>query len=191
MKKRSSSKKTKEIISRIPDDFTLAVEDESIFVHDTLIRKMWTPEGKRPIVITTGSHKKTCIFGTITFDGRQLFRQYDTFDQYSFISYLRELKGKFHKPILFLDRAPQHCRSKIVKAYLEKNNDVMTVEYLPKGSSELSAVEEWRQGKYNLLVSKYYARFTNLKAAITNYYMTKRFNLNIVKYLMRESANLC
>ncbi len=69
---------------------------------------MWTPEGKRPIVITTGSHKKTCVFGTITFDGRQLFRQYDTFDQYSFISYLRELKGKFHKLILFLDRAPQH-----------------------------------------------------------------------------------
>jgi hypothetical protein len=101
------------------------------------------------------------------------------------------LKAKFHKLILFLDRAPQHCRSKRVKAYLEKNNDVMTVKYLPKGSSELSAVEEWRQGKYNLLVSKYYARFTNLKAAITNYYMTKRFNLNIVKYLMRESANLC
>ena len=153
---------------------------------------MWTPEGKRPIVITTGSHKKTCVFGTITFDGRQLFRQYDTFDQYSFISYLRELKGKFHKLILFLDRAPQHCRSKRVKAYLEKNNDVMTVEYLPRGSSELGAVEEcWRQGKDNLLVSKYYPSFTNLKAAITNYYRTKRFNLNIVKYLMRESVDLC
>ena len=101
---------------------------------------MWTPKGKRPIVITTGSHKKTCVFGTITLDGRQLFRQYDTFDQYSFISYLRELKAKFHKLILFLDRAPQHCRSKRVKAYLKKNNDVMTAEYLP--SSELNAIEE-------------------------------------------------
>jgi hypothetical protein len=48
----------------------------------------------------------------------------------------------------------------------------MTVEYLPRGSSELSAVEEcWRQGRDNLLVSKYYPRFTNLKAVITNYYM--------------------
>ena len=92
---------------------------------------MWTPEGKRPIVVTTGSHKKTCVFGTITFDGRQLFRQYDTFDQYSFISYLRELKGKFHKLILFLDRAPQHCRSKRVKAYLQKNNDPIFTFSLP------------------------------------------------------------
>ena len=61
---------------------------------------LWTSEGMRPIVITTGSHKKTCVFGTITFDGRQLFRQYDTFD---FISYLGEIKGKFHKLILFLE----------------------------------------------------------------------------------------
>jgi transposase len=68
----------------------------------------------------------------------------------------------------------------------------MKVEYLPKGSPEFSAVEEcWRQGKDDLLVSKYYPRFTNLKAAITGYYRTKRFNLNISKYLMKESANLC
>jgi hypothetical protein len=69
----------------------------------------------------------------------------------------------------------------------------MIVEYLPKGSPELSAVEECsRQGKDDLLVSKYYPRFAKLKtAAITNYYRTKRFNLNILKYLMRESTNLC
>ena len=51
------------------------VEDESIFVHDALIRRrMWTPKGIRPIVVTTGSHQKTYVFGTITLDGRQLFR---------------------------------------------------------------------------------------------------------------------
>ena len=169
------------------------VEDESIFVHDALIRRrMWTREGKRPIVVTTGSHQKTCVFCTITLDGRQLFRQYETFDQYSFISYLGQLKRRFHKLILFLDRAPQHCRSKRVRAYLERNNDLMKVEYLPKGSPEFSAVEEcWKEGKDDLLVSKYYPRFTNLKTAITNYYRTKRFDLNITKYLMRESTNLC
>ena len=143
----------------------------------------------------TGSHQKTCVFGTLTIHGKQLFRQYITFDQYSFISYLRELKRRFHKLILFLDRAPpQHCHSKRVRAYLERNDDdVMTVEYyLPKGSPEFSAVEKcWRQGKDDLVVSKYYPRFAKLKTAIKNYYRTKRFNLNIVKYLIRESTNLC
>ena len=155
---------------------------------------MWIPKGKRPIVTVTGSHQKTCIFGTLTIDGKQLFRQYKTFNQHSFIiSYLQELKRKFHKLILFLDRAPpQHCRSRRVKAYIERNSDTMIVEYLPKGSPELSAVEQfWRQGKDDLSVSKYYPRFTNLKTAITNYSRTKRFKLDIAKYLMRESANLC
>jgi transposase len=191
-RKETVKKKVEGIISRIPEGFTVAVEDESIFIHDILIRRMWTPEGKRPIVTVTGSHQKTCVFDTLTIDGKQLFRQYKTFDQDSFISYLRELKRKFHKLILFLDRAPQHCRSKRVKAYLERNNNLMIVEYLPKGSPDLSAVEEcWRQGKDDLLVSKYYPRFASLKDAITNYYRTKRFNLNILKYLMRESTNLC
>ena len=46
---------------------------------------MWTPEGIRPIVTVTGSHQRTCVFGTITIDGKQLFRQYDVFNQYVFL----------------------------------------------------------------------------------------------------------
>jgi ATP sulfurylase len=119
-RKETVQKKAKKIISAIPKDFTVAVvEDESIFVHDALIRRMWIPKGKRPIVPVTGSHQKTCILGTLTIHGKQLFRQYKTFDQHSFISYLQELKRKFHKLlILFLDRAPQHRRSQRVKAYI-------------------------------------------------------------------------
>jgi len=68
----------------------------------------------------------------------------------------------------------------------------MIVEYLPKGSPELTAVEQcWRQGKDDLLVSKYYPGFRNLKAAITDYNRTKGFKLDIAKYLMRGSENLC
>jgi hypothetical protein len=96
-----------EIISNIPEGFTVVVEDESIFVHDMLVRRKWTSEGMRPIVVTTGSHQKTCVFGTLCIDGRQFFRQYNTFNQYTFLEYLKELQSKFHKVILFLDRAPQ------------------------------------------------------------------------------------
>jgi hypothetical protein len=64
---RNIQRKTKKLTSHIPKDFMLAVEDKSIFIHDTLIRRrMWTPEGIRPIVTVTGSHQKTCVFGTIT-----------------------------------------------------------------------------------------------------------------------------
>ena len=107
-RERRVQKKTREIISNIPKDFTIAVVgDESIFVHDALARRrMWMPKGKRPIVVTTGSHQKTCVFGVLSIDvRRQLFRQYDTFDRYTFLDHLKKLQNKFHKVILFLDRA--------------------------------------------------------------------------------------
>jgi transposase len=187
-KERTVQKKTEKVISNIPMGFTVLVEDESIFIHDALVRRrMWVPEGKRPIVIMTGSHQKTCVFGALSIDGRQLFIQYDTFDRFTFLDYLKKLQNKFHKVILFLDRAAQHYRSIIVRKYFEKNKDILRVEWFPKGSPEFNAVEEcWRQGKDDLLVSKHYPKFHNLRNTIAKYYRTKRFHLDITKHLLRN-----
>lgn len=177
-----------DILWQTPEEFTIAVQDESIFVHDVLVRrKLWTSKGSRPIVTTTGSHEKTCVFGTLTSNGKQLFRQYYLFSQYTFLNYLEEIKKKLRgKVMLFTDRAPQH-RSKKVRKYLEENKDSLSIIYLPKGSPQFNAVEEcWRQGKHDLLVSKYYPSFTDLKSTIAKYYRTRRFNLDIVKYLLRN-----
>ena len=80
------------------------------------------------------------VFGTLAMDKRQLFRQYDAFDQYAFIDYLKRVQKKFGKVILFVERARQH-RSKNVQEYLEKNKDCIRLEYLPKGSPEFSAMQ--------------------------------------------------
>jgi hypothetical protein len=124
---------------------------------------------------------KDLCFGTLCIDGKQFFRQYDNFNQYSFLDYIKRLQRRFgnRKIVFFIDRAHQHCRSKTVRAYLkERNNMLKVVDF---------AVEEcWRQEKHDLLVSKYYPRFTDLKKAIAEYYRTKRFNLDIVKYISRS-----
>ena len=128
------------------------------------------------------------MFGTLTINCKQFFRQYHAFNEDVFLDYLKKLQKKIGKVIiLFIDRATQHYyRSRKVRSYLEQNKDVIRVTYFPKGSPEFNAVEEcWRQGKYDLLVSKYYPRFTDLMKAIAAYYRTKRFNLDIVKYLLR------
>jgi transposase len=157
-------------------------------VHDVIVRrKLWLPKGVRPVITTTGSHQKTCVFGTLTMEGKQLFRQYNFFNQDTFLDCLKQIKKRLGKVILFMftDRASQH-RSKKVIEYLEDNKDSLIIFYLPKGSPEFNAVEEcWRQGKYDLLVSKYYHRFTDLKSTISRYYRTRRFNLDVVKYLLR------
>ena len=125
------------------------------------------------------------MFGTLTMEGKQLFRQYDVFNQHSFLDYLKQVRKGLGKVIMFADRARQH-RSKKVQEYLEENKDAIRIVYLPKGSPEFNAVEEcWRQGKCDLLVSKYYPKFTDLKSTISRYYRTRRFNLDVVKYLLR------
>jgi transposase len=143
-------------------------------------------------VTITGSHQKTCVFGVLSTEGRKLFRQYDNFNEDTFLLYLKEIKRKFYRFIIFLDRAAQHYRSNKVRVYIEENKEDIRVEYLPKGSPEFNAIEEcWRQGKDDLLESQYYPKFHNLRAAISKYYRTKRFSLDITKYLFRESVNLC
>ena len=134
----------------------------------------------------TGSHEKTIIYGALSLDGKQFFRQHERFDSLSFIAYLEKVRKKFRKVIMIVDRASQH-RSKTVKEYLQRNMDTIKVEYFPVGSPEFNAVEEcWRQGKKNML-SNCYSNFSNVKRAISRYYRTKRFNLNIKKYLLRST----
>ena len=147
---------------------------------------MWTLDRVRPVVTMTGSHQKTCVFGTLCMDGRQFFRQYDSFNQYTFLDYLIQMQKKFGKLILFIDRARQHHRSTMVKEYMKQNKGILKVVYFPKGSPEFNAIEEcWRQGKYDLLVSRYYPKFEYFRRVIANYYRTRRFRLDIAKYLSR------
>jgi DDE superfamily endonuclease len=153
-----------------------------------LKKKKWISSDKRPLVTVTGSRKKTIVFGSLSIDGnKQLFLQYDKFNSSTFIDYLKQIKKRFvGKCIIFVDRATPHC-SKITKRFLAKNKDTIRLGYLPVGSPEFNAVVEecWRQGKYSIL-SCYYHTFDFLKDEISRYYRTRKFNLDIVKYLMRR-----
>jgi transposase len=150
-------------------------------------RKKWISAGKRPIVTITGSRKKTIVFGCLSLEGKQLFKQYDKFNSATFVDYLKQIQKRFvGKCIVFVDRAKPHC-SKITRKFLAANKDILRLEYLPVGSPEFNAVEEcWRQGKYYIL-SNYYSNFKNLKYTITRYYRTKRFQLDITKYISRST----
>ena len=169
-------------------DWTVLVQDESIFVYDYVIRrKKWiSTDKKRPIVTVTGSHKRTIVFGCLSLQDKQLFKQYDKFNSNTFVDYLKYIQKRFGKCIVFADRARPHC-SKTIRKFLSENKDTIRLEHFPVGCPEFNAVEEcWRQGKYYIL-SNYYSNFKNLKYTITRYYRTKRFQLDITKYLLRST----
>ena len=179
-------------VSRLEKDgFTVLMEDEAIFIHDVIVgRKYWSPVGHSISVPYTGSHRRIVTYGSITRDGRQFFRTYEKFDGPTFVQYLKDLHRHFGKVAVTADRAPQH-RSKLVREFLRNNKDVKMI-YLPKGSPYLNAMEEcWHQGKRVLLVSEYYKTFQDMRQAVSLYYRTVRFNLDLIKFASRKYETLC
>ncbi|MDY6965603.1 MAG: transposase, partial [Halobacteriota archaeon] len=150
---------------------------------DSVIRSVWAIKGSKPRVKITGSHKKTFIFGSLSLDGRQLFRQYSQMNTKIFLNYLKSLKRKFKKFIFFYDGAPWH-RTKEIIDFFEENRDCIIPIRFPKCSPEFSPLEEcWRQGRNDIIGPIVPHTFDELKRNISKYYRTKRFKLDMIKYL--------
>lgn len=179
----------RQLLQRLPRGFTVVCEDESIFIHDAVVKKVWAEKGRRPVCIVTGSHQRTCVFGAMSIEGKQLFRQYDVFNEDTFLHYLKIIHRKFTPCYLFLDRATPHRRSRKVLDYMEKHKDILRVKWFPTASPEFNATEEcWRQAENDLLASKYYPSFPNLKNTIAAYFRTRRFKLDMQKFLLTNRS---
>ena len=82
------------------------------------------------------------------------------FNQYTFLDYLKQIKKRLGKVILFTDGEQESINQEEgTKEYLKENNDLIKIFYLPKGSPEFNVVvdEFYRQGrKYDVLILEYY-----------------------------------
>jgi len=145
---------------------------------------VWAKRGSKPIVLTTGSHRRTCLFGTVSLDRKQLFRQHDTVNGENFLVYVRELKRRFGAFLLFLDKSAPHHRDERVRRWLRKNRYSVKVRWFPTARPELNPVEEcWNLLKDELIANKLYPTFEEMKRAIGERMRTKRFRLNMINYL--------
>jgi hypothetical protein len=149
------------------------------------VRRVWIEESCRPLVTVTGSHRNFCMFGAISLDGKQLFREYDRFNEYTFYEYLKQIHYRFPKCYLFLDKATPHYKSQKVRQYFNKHKDDLIPIWVPTASPEFMMLEEcWNISKNHLLVLSYSASFANFRKRIGRYFRTKHFNLNMRNYLI-------
>ena len=173
------------------DGFIPVMGDEAFFIHDTVSgRKYWSPRGKRIAVPYTGSHKKVTVYGAIAKDGKQFFRTYDRVRRAYLYRVSQGDAEAFWKGSGSSGQGLSASR-KICQGIAAGKQDIKII-YLPKGSPYLNAVEEcWHQGKRVLLVSEYYKTFTDMCSAISTYYRTARFTLDILKFANRKAALFC
>ena len=87
--KKQFKKRAQKILDCLPKDFTVVSLDESFFFFDSLVRKVWIYKDSRPVVTITGSHRNFCIFGVISLEGKQLFRQFERFNEDTFYEFLK------------------------------------------------------------------------------------------------------
>ena len=105
----------------------------------------------------------------------------------TFLDYLKKIHDKFPQYYLFMDNASPHHKSKKVLKYFEENKDALILVYLPTASPEFMVIEEvWNISKRDLLVLQYYQSFADFKYKISFYFRTKRFNLDMRNYLLRD-----
>jgi hypothetical protein len=160
--------------------------DESFFTYDSLVRKVWIGRDARPTVTVTGSHQHSVLYGALSLDGKQLFRQYDDFDGDTFFDYLKLIHRKFPRCILFLDKASQHQTEEVL-SYFERHERTLVPVWEPRASPEFMPLEEcWHVSKDDLLVLRYYSSFPDFKERIAGYFRTKRFHLDVANYLTAE-----
>ena len=58
------------MLKTLENGWNLLVQDESIFIHDSMVkRRKWITREKRPVVTVTGSHEKTIVYGALSLDG--------------------------------------------------------------------------------------------------------------------------
>lgn len=161
----------------------MAVHDESIFTYDVKLRHIWAIKGSKPIILSTGSHKRVVVSGIIAENGTQLFRLYDTCDSIAFLDLLKAAIRKYPYLILYIDRAPWHREENVLR-FMKQNKHRLKIRWFPSGFPEANPMEEcWNQGKDELLGSSFYDSFNDCKDAIRSYYRTKRFKLDLYKYL--------
>lgn len=162
---------------------TAVCVDESIFIYDSVVRKVWAVKGSKPLVITTGSHKKVFEFGAVALNRTTLFRSYDNMNSRTFISFLNALKRKYRRFVLFYDGAPWH-KSEEVEKYLRKNRRRIESVMFPKCSPELNPAEHaWDMGKDEILGSTVPNTFGEMRRSVSEYYRTKRFKIDVNNYL--------
>jgi transposase len=160
-------------------------EDESFVVRDAIVTRVWAPEGKRPVCRVTGSHDRTVVFGAMDIEGRKIFRQYETFNGENFLDFLKQIHRKYGMLYLFLDRAKQHYKTKIVREYMKKNGATLRVRWIPVGSPAFNVTEEcWRQMDNDMLTLRFYSSLGRLSVEIGEHLRTKRFNLNMTSFLL-------
>jgi transposase len=113
----------------------------------------WAPVGETPVVAGTGKTRSISMVSAVSPRGELHFQVHETgIKKEEFLEFCKALIADAGRPVyLIVDNSQVH-RSKILKAYAEQSNGMLTIFFLPPYSPDLNPDEwVWKNVKHDNL----------------------------------------
>jgi len=113
----------------------------------------WAPVGETPVVTGTGKTRSISMVSAVSPRGELHFQVHETgIKKEEFLEFCKTLIADAGRPVyLIVDNSQVH-RSKILKAYAEQSNGMLTIFFLPPYSPDLNPDEwVWKNVKHDNL----------------------------------------
>ena len=163
--------------------------DETALVNTDVRGRSYAPAGKTPVAYAVGgTRQKLSMIATVTNQGKARWMIIEeAFNSDRLIEFLKALiKDASRKVFLILDNLRVH-HSKPVKAWLEKNREMIEVFYLPSYSPELNPEERLNADLKHAIGAKVPARTKpKLKAAAKDHMVMLENNPERVKSYFQD-----
>lgn len=127
----------------------MGVQDEATFGLIPLITRGWARKGSKPITIINHAYEYTNVFGARS-QRSFVFSFSKTKQQKDFVRFIKKLKRRWNKVLLFVDGAKAH-KGELVEKFLKKNYKTFKIEYFLKYTPELNPTEQcWKPARKKL-----------------------------------------
>ena len=149
-------------------DIDLWSLDESHFQQHGSRIAMWVPpEDKDPILWLAPTRKSVSLFGAVNINDGALIAHFEkTFNAMSFQTFLEKLlrhRRKNKRMVVVLDNARYH-HAQLLKPFLWKRKDALSLVFLPPYSPELNPIERvWKLLRKMCVHNAYFPRLEDLQ----------------------------
>lgn len=127
----------------------MACEDEATFGLVPVIARGWAMKGKHPVAFVNPECRRLHVFGARS-SRAFVFSFCMRKSQKKFVEFLRRMKKRWGRVLLFIDNAPYH-RGKLVRSFLCRNRKTFRLVRFPKYTPELNPVEQcWKPARRRL-----------------------------------------
>jgi transposase len=147
------------------------------------IHQTWFERGKQRKIKTYGKHRGVKLVGVLDYEfGKIYSEEHETYDAQVFLKFIQNILLQYPsgKIVLVLDNARIH-HAKLLKPFLEENQNRLILMYLPPYSPDLNLIEGlWKWLKEKVVYNVFYKSVPEIRANVNSFLLYVDANPDLV-----------